>query len=84
MSPARMARTTWSPAPRTVSPCGMANPSAPAWCTRSSRYSPGRDMSEREEFLELEKEREAFERFYEKNWKSARKKIRKRILWGRK
>ena len=46
--------------------------------------APGRDMSDRKAFLELEKEREAFERFYEKNWKSARKKIRKRILWGRK
>ena len=45
---------------------------------------PVQEMTEREAFLELEKEREAFERFYQKNWKSAKKKIRKRILWGRK
>ena len=44
---------------------------------------PNVDYSEKEEFLELEKEREAFERVYEKNWKKAKKKIRKRVLWGK-
>ncbi len=39
------------------------------------------DMSEREEFLELEKERDAFERYLQRNWGIAKKKIRKRILW---
>ena len=42
------------------------------------------DMTDREEFMELEREREAFDRFYTRNWKIAKKKIRKRILWGRK
>ena len=45
---------------------------------------PVKDMTEKEAFLELEKEREAFEQFYTRNWKGAKKKIRKRILWGRK
>ncbi|MBO4325571.1 MAG: hypothetical protein J5845_09300 [Lachnospiraceae bacterium] len=45
---------------------------------------PVKDMTEKEAFLELEKEREAFEQFYLRNWKGAKKKIRKRILWGRK
>jgi len=46
--------------------------------------NPGRgeeDCSEREEFLELEREKEAFERVYNRNWKKAKKKIRRRILW---
>ncbi|MBR5712232.1 MAG: DUF2357 domain-containing protein [Lachnospiraceae bacterium] len=41
------------------------------------------DYSEREDFIELEKEREAFERVYSLNWKKAKKKIRKRLLWGK-
>ena len=42
---------------------------------------PEADMTDREEFLELEKERDAFERFFERNWGVAKKKIRRRILW---
>ena len=41
----------------------------------------GVDMSEREQFLELEKERDAFERFFERNWGVAKRKIRKKLLW---
>ena len=41
------------------------------------------DLSEKQDFLELEKEREAFERFFERNWKAAKKKVRKRIIWGK-
>ncbi len=44
---------------------------------------PEADMTEREEFLELEKEKEAFDRFFERNWGTAKRKIRKRILWKR-
>ena len=44
---------------------------------------PETDMTDREQFLELEKEREAFERYFERNWGVAKKKIRKRILWRR-
>ena len=42
------------------------------------------DFSNRDAFLELEKEREALERVYQRNWKKAKKKIRRRILWGKK
>ncbi len=42
------------------------------------------DCSERDDFLELEKEREAFEALFQRNWKNAKKKMRKRILWGKK
>ncbi len=42
------------------------------------------DFSERDKFLELEKEREAFEALFQRNWKNAKKKMRKRILWGKK
>ncbi len=45
---------------------------------------PLEDMSEREQFLELERERDAFDRYFERNWGVARKKIRKRLLWRRK
>ncbi|MBR6365598.1 MAG: hypothetical protein IKS10_05835 [Lachnospiraceae bacterium] len=44
---------------------------------------PDVDMTEREEFLELEKEKDAFDRFFERNWGTAKRKIRKRILWKR-
>ena len=44
---------------------------------------PNVDMTEREEFLELEKEKDAFDRFFERNWGTAKRKIRKRILWKR-
>ena len=44
---------------------------------------PGVDLSEREQFLELEKEKEAFDRFFERNWGVAKKKIRRKILWKR-
>ena len=42
---------------------------------------PEADMTDRELFLELEKERDAFERYFERNWGVAKKKIRRRILW---
>ena len=41
------------------------------------------ELSEKEDFLELEKEKEAFDRLFERNWKEAKKKMRKRILWGK-
>lgn len=44
---------------------------------------PEADMTEREEFLELEKEKAAFDRFFERSWGTAKRKIRKRILWKR-
>ncbi|MBR5347629.1 MAG: hypothetical protein IK125_00120 [Lachnospiraceae bacterium] len=44
---------------------------------------PEADMTEREEFLELEKEKAAFDRFFESKWGVAKRKIRKRILWKR-
>lgn len=44
----------------------------------------GEDFSDRDAFLELEKERDALERIYRSNWKKAKKKIRRRILWGKK
>lgn len=40
-------------------------------------------LSDREQFLELEKEREAFLTMFERQWGEAKKKIRKRALWGR-
>ena len=43
----------------------------------------GADYSERDNFLELEKERDAFERVYGRNWKKAKRKIRKKFLWGK-
>lgn len=46
--------------------------------------SEQKDYSEKEAFLELEKEREAFERVYQSNWKKAKQKIRKKVVWGRK
>ena len=42
---------------------------------------PETDMTDREQFLELEKERDAFERYFERNWGVAKRKIRRRILW---
>ena len=42
------------------------------------------DMSEKEQFLRLEKEREAFDRYFERNWGVAKRKIRKKFLWRRK
>jgi len=44
---------------------------------------PDADMSEREEFLELEKEKAAFDRYFERNWGEAKRKIRKRIFGKR-
>ena len=44
---------------------------------------PETDMTEEEVFLELEKEKEAFDRFFERNWGQTKRKIRKRILWKR-
>lgn len=44
---------------------------------------PEKDMTEREEFLELEKEKAAFDRYFERSWGTAKRKIRKRILWRR-
>ena len=44
---------------------------------------PEANLTEQEEFLELEKEKEAFDRFFERNWGVAKRKIRKRILWKR-
>ena len=42
---------------------------------------PDVDMTEREQFLELEREQEAFDRYLLRNWGIAKKKIRRRILW---
>ena len=44
---------------------------------------PDADMTEKEEFLELEKEKAAFDKFFERKWGVAKRKIRKRILWKR-
>ena len=41
--------------------------------------APEEDFSSKENFIELEKERMAFKRFFNKQWKIAKKQIRKQI-----
>ena len=42
------------------------------------------DMTEKERFLELEREKDAFDRYFERNWGVAKRKIRRKILWRKK
>ena len=44
----------------------------------------GEDYTSKEHFLELEREFAAFEKFLNKQWKDTKKRIRKRVLWGKK
>lgn len=43
--------------------------------------TPSEDYSERENFDRLEDYYDAFTQYFEKNWKDAKKKIRKNVLW---
>ena len=40
------------------------------------------DFSSKERFLELEREKEAFDKLFNGQWKKAKKAIRKNILWA--
>ena len=50
---------------------------------KNGLITPEDDYSSKERFAELEQEYEAFRRFFDKQWKHTKKKIRKRSLWDR-
>lgn len=50
-------------------------------CAVSRSFSDSEDCSSREAFEQLDAQYRAFRRFYNKQWKLARKQIRKEMLW---
>lgn len=48
---------------------------------QQGKMTPSTDYTSRERFVELEKEYEAFQNFFKKQWELTKKEIRKTILW---
>lgn len=48
---------------------------------QQGKLTPSTDYTSRERFTELEKEYEAFQKFFKKQWEFTKKEIRKTILW---
>ena len=45
-----------------------------------ARMAPIKDFTSRDDFIELEEEKAAFERFFNRTWKETKKRIRKEVF----